>query len=117
MRSIETTRNLMVWLDKSTVAKHGYLVCLVTCLYDPAVFLTNEEYKLKTGKSLNVQKIIETPEVHFIARCGSSDSELLMHNETRMECIDGLQQSNIKLQDQVEFVDKILSWRQPSQGL
>jgi hypothetical protein len=38
LATLEQTRNLMVWLDNSTVANHGYLVCLVTCLYDPAVF-------------------------------------------------------------------------------
>ena len=48
LQNIETTRHLLVWLDNSTVANHGYLVCLITCLYDPAVFLTNDEYKLKT---------------------------------------------------------------------
>ena len=36
--NLEQTSNL--WLDNSTVANQGYLVCLVTCLYDPAVFLT-----------------------------------------------------------------------------
>ena len=38
--NLEQTRNLLVWLNNSTVANHGYLVRLVTCLYDPAVFLT-----------------------------------------------------------------------------
>ena len=38
LKKIETTRHLLVWLDDSTIANHGYLVCLVTCLYDPALF-------------------------------------------------------------------------------
>ena len=40
LKKIERTRHLIVWLDNSTVANHGYLVCLVTCLYDPTVFYT-----------------------------------------------------------------------------
>ena len=77
--NLERTRNLLVWLDNSTVANHGYLVCLVTCLYDPAAFYTNEEYKVKTGKNVNIQKEIERPELHIIARCSSSDHEQLLY--------------------------------------
>jgi hypothetical protein len=106
LKTIEKTRHLLVWLDNSTVVNHGYLVCLITCLYNPAVFLTNDEYKLKTGQSLNVQKVVETPEVHFIARCGSSDSEQLMYSETRMQCIQGLKH-NIKTSDNIEYIDKL----------
>ena len=38
LKTLERTRDLLVWLDNSTVANHGYLVCLVTFLYDPAIF-------------------------------------------------------------------------------
>ena len=67
LKTLERTRNLLVWLDNSTVANYGYLVCLVTCLFDPAIFYTNAEYNMMTGKSVNIQSIIEQPEVHFIA--------------------------------------------------
>lgn len=79
---LEQTRHLMVWLDNSTVANHGHLVCLVTCLYDPAVLYTPKEYKEKTGETVDIQKQIENPEVHFIARCSSADQEQLMYAET-----------------------------------
>jgi len=78
LKTLQTTRNLLVWLDNSTVANHGYMVCLITCLYDSAVFMTNKEVKEKTGKDVSVQKLIEQPEVHFIARCSSSDQEQLL---------------------------------------
>lgn len=91
LKHFERTRNLLVWLDNSTTANHGYLVCLVTCLYDPAVFLTDKEYAAKTGQNLDIQKIIEQPEVHFIARCGSSDLEQLLYSETRLQCIQSLE--------------------------
>lgn len=42
LQNLERTRHLMVWLDNSTVANSGYLVCLITCLYDPAVFYTDD---------------------------------------------------------------------------
>ncbi|CAB3980182.1 Hypothetical predicted protein [Paramuricea clavata] len=105
LATLEQTRNLMVWLDNSTVANHGYLVCLVTCLYDPAVFHTPEEYKEKTSKSVDIQKEIENPEVHIIARCSSADQEQLTYAETRVECIQELK-NNCKIDD-VEYNDKL----------
>ena len=105
LTSYETTRHLMIWLDNSTVANHGYLLCLVTCLYDPAVFYTDEEYKALKGKDVDIQKEIEKPEVHFIARCSSGDEEQLTYSETRLECVQQLK-SSIKIGD-VEYEDKM----------
>ena len=90
LKSLERTRHLIAWLDNSTVANHGHLVCLITCLYDPAVFYTDEEFAVKTGKWVNIQSEIETPELHIIARCGSSDNELLAYAETRLKCVQEL---------------------------
>ncbi|KAK3755685.1 hypothetical protein QZH41_008942, partial [Actinostola sp. cb2023] len=53
-----------------------------------ALFYTDAEYRIRTGKTVNIQNIIEQPELHFIARCGSSDSELLLYSETRHEVLD-----------------------------
>ena len=69
------------------MAYHGYLVCLVYVLYDPAVFLTNAEYKIKTGKTVDVQTMVEKPHEHFIARCNSSEADQIVYGETRMSCI------------------------------
>ena len=91
LMEMERTRHLLMWHDNSTVANHGHLVCMVSCLYDPAIFLTEEEYKLKTGKAdVDIQKQVEEPEVHLIARCGSSDDEQLAYSETRLQCIQEL---------------------------
>ncbi|KAK3735229.1 hypothetical protein QZH41_008432 [Actinostola sp. cb2023] len=103
LQTLERTRNLLVWLDNSTVANHGYLVCLVTCLYDPAVFYTDAEYRIKTGKTVNIQNIIEQPELHFIARCGSSDSELLLYSETRLACVQELKHDCAQYTDKLRF--------------
>ena len=49
---------------------------MVHTLFDPAIHLTNEEYKAKTGKTVNVQEIIEKPELYIVARCKSNDEQL-----------------------------------------
>ena len=105
LMSLETTRNLMAWLDNSTVANHGHLLCLITCLYDPAVFYTSKEYKAITGKDVDTQKEIEKPEVHFITQCSSADEEQLMYSETRLECIQQLK-GNLTIEG-VEYKDKM----------
>ena len=66
---------------------HGYLLCLVSVLYDPAIILTNAEYKIKSGKTVEVQTMVEKPHENFIARCNSSEAEQIVYGETRMSCI------------------------------
>ena len=67
LKSLERHRHFLILHDNSTVPNHGYLLCLVSVLYDPAVHLTNEEYSSKTGKKISVQKIVEKLHLHFIA--------------------------------------------------
>ena len=68
LRSLERTRHLTIWHDHSTVANHGHLLFMVSTLYDPALYLTSAEYKVKTGKDINIQEEVECPQVYIIAR-------------------------------------------------
>ena len=68
LKTLERTRHLKVWHDHSIVANHGHLVFMVAASYDPAHHLTPEEYKAKTGESVDIQTIIEKPEIYIIAR-------------------------------------------------
>ena len=52
-------------------------------LYDRAIFLTSDEFKTKIGTNVNIQAIIEKPQIHFIARCRSSEDEQI----ARLSCI------------------------------
>ena len=54
--SMEQTRHLNTWHDASTLANHGHILITVNTIYDKPVFITNEEYKIKTGKTISVQK-------------------------------------------------------------
>ena len=71
---------------------------MVNVLYDPAIFLTNEEYYKTYGKTLNVQSQVETPFTHIIARCPSDDHQL-MYADTRNDDIR-------ELKDPVIYDDK-----------
>ena len=58
---MERTRYLMIWHDLSTVANYLHLVCMATCLYDPATVYTCSEYEAMTGEKVNIQSIVEPP--------------------------------------------------------
>ena len=85
LKSIERTRHLKLWHDQSTIANHSYLVFMVSCVYDSAVYYTNEEYNAKYHKKVDIQAAVETPEIYIIARCSGTDYEQLAYVETRLE--------------------------------
>ena len=87
LRRMERTRHIIIWHDNSSVANHGYLLCLVAVLYDPAVYYTSDEYKTKTGKMVDIQSALEKPHLHFLARCRSSEDEQIANSETRLSCL------------------------------
>ena len=58
-------------------------------MYNPAVFYTSKEYKELTGCNVNVQSVVEQPELYIIGRCKSND-EQLSYIETRIECLEEL---------------------------
>ena len=54
---------------------------MVACLYDPAVFLTDDECKEKYNMEVNVQSEVEKPELYMLAQCQSNDNQLLCSEE------------------------------------
>ncbi|KAK3715334.1 hypothetical protein QZH41_010105 [Actinostola sp. cb2023] len=96
----------MIWHDHSTVANHGHLLFLATVAYDPAFHLTSQEYKEKTGKDIDIQEEVESPQVYIIARCSDTDVEQLAYSETRCECLKKLSAS-IDIQPGIPISDKM----------
>ena len=90
LKKTERQRHLLVWHDHSTVANHGHIVFMVSCIYDPAFYLTPEEYDQMTGKWVDIQPEIEKPDIYIVGRCASSDVEQLAYIETRCDCLDNL---------------------------
>ena len=50
-------------------------------MFDPVVYLTDDEYFEIHGKYVNVQSIVEKPYLYILARCHSDDSQLLKSSE------------------------------------
>ena len=77
----ERTRSLSLWHDGSTLSNHGHLLMMVACLYDPAVFLTDDECKEKYSMEVNGQPEIEKSELYMLGRCQCNDNKLLYSEE------------------------------------
>ena len=109
LKKMERTRHLQIWHDHSTLANHGHILFMVSCLYDPAIHLTNQEYKLKTGEEVDVQSQVEKPEIYIVGRCSSSDTEQLAYIESRLCCLQHLQRNLHTEKDGsvVEITDKM----------
>lgn len=84
LMNFQRTRHLMVWHDGSSVASHGHLLIMVSCLYDPAMYYTDEEYRDISNCEINVQSAVEKPHLYILARCPSNDQQLL-YAEERVE--------------------------------
>ena len=92
------TQNLMFWHDGSSISNHSHLMIIVSCMFDPVVYLTNDEYSEIHGKYVNVQSIVEKPYLYILARCHSDDSQLLYSSE----CLDDL----LNLNEDIEYNNK-----------
>ena len=55
LTSLQRTRNLMLWHDTSSVSDHSHLLMLVKCLYDTAMFFTDDEYEQQYEKKVYKQ--------------------------------------------------------------
>lgn len=104
LKSFENTRNLMLWHDGSTISNHGHLLMTVATMYDKAIHLTDAEYFEKYGRSINVQSVIEKPNVYILARCPSTDQQMSYSNERLQDILKT--QHPIKINDQIIY-DKI----------
>ena len=50
--SYERERHLAFWHDGSTISNHSHLLMTISTLYDPQLFLTDNEYEDIYGKLL-----------------------------------------------------------------
>ena len=108
LQSLTRRRHLKIWHDHSNVAGHSYLLVLVTPIYDEAFYYIPAEVEQKLGVKLDVQAIVEHPEVHIIGRSSSSIADQMLFNKCRQECLRKIDepiqtQSGIHIHDIVRF--------------
>ena len=103
----------MCWHDGSSLANHGHLMIMVSLLYDPAMYYTDEEYEAISGKRINLQSIIERPNLYILARCPSNDQQI-MYSDTRMEDILSLKKIKTKNGILIEDIIRVFKGDAPA---
>ena len=64
----------------------GYLLMTVKTIYSNNVFYSNDEM-IARGSIINVQEIVESPELYLLGKTSDKLEEKLTYTETRMEDI------------------------------
>lgn len=87
IKRAEWSRNLKLWHDHSDILNHSYVCFMVSSLYDQAVYLTNEEYKLRypNRPPIDVQSVVERPYLYILGQSKSSDLDQLSYIQTRLD--------------------------------
>ena len=76
LKILQRTRHLILWHDTSTISNNSHLLMMVKCLYDPAIHYSDEEFKIKNKRTVNVQSEIEKPYIYILARCPPTDDQI-----------------------------------------
>ena len=110
LKQLQRSRKLVLWHDHSTILGSGYILMTIHTLYDPAVFMTIEEYESSTGMKCakSIQDIIEQPELYVLCMSSSSLTDQLATIADRLDCLPDLEQpimttSNIPIHDCLRF--------------
>ena len=82
---------------------------MVVCLYDTAVFYTDEEYYIMSGIKCNVKASVEKPFLHILARSPSND-QLLLYTDERLQDILQIQKG-LTTNDGVKVPDVIRAFK------
>ena len=80
----------MIWADISSLLNHCYLLLTLSAVYDEALFFRNNEIEELGKTKVNVQFIVEWPQIYILARCWSSEVEQVAYINTRNTCLQGL---------------------------
>jgi len=60
--------------DHASILGTGFVLVTVGIVFDPAMFLSDVEYKAKARRVADIQQIVEEPNIHVIV-LGSSSAE------------------------------------------
>ena len=86
LKRTERTRYWKCLHDHSDILHHPYVNFMASCIYDPAVYLSNEEYQRKCpNRKQDIQTIVEKPYLYITGQSGSSDIDQLTYSDTRVE--------------------------------
>ena len=80
-KKYQPTCNLIFLHDSLSLSSHSHILIMVACLYDTAVFYTDEEYNKMSAIKCNVQASVEKTFLRILARSPSNGQQLLYKDE------------------------------------
>ena len=92
MKPIE--RCLLTWIGHAALLNRGYLMATVRVMYTPEIFYTDKEMEIREGRKMNVQEIVEHPELYILGQTDDTLAEKLSYTETRIEDIQNLRHTS-----------------------
>ena len=112
LKEVERTRHWLVWHDHAGIGSNGLLLFLLREIYDTVIHLTNAEYMAKaesSTKEVDVQAVVEQPQLYIMGLCGSGDADQMLFIPTRQECLRGLSQpinlQGVNIKDKMRFMN------------
>lgn len=105
----QRSRHLSLWHDHATILKMGFLLVTVHTMFDPLVFLTDDEYKhTHPDACINIQAEVEQPEVYLLSAGSSSIEDQAALVGDRISCLLDLDtpvktESGIEVSDTLRF--------------
>ena len=111
----QLNRHLIIWGDHSSLLSHGFLLYTIKCLYDSSIFYTDKEMLDRCKKVVDVQSLVERPEIYILASCDDTIAEKLSYVEARREDLLDLSTpitlGEVKIFDTMRFFQGILYFR------
>lgn len=87
LKRLERTRHLKLWHDHSDILNHTYISFMVSTMYNPNLYLTNQEYcqKFPDRPPIDVQATVEKPHLYILGQSKSTDADQLSYTLSRIE--------------------------------
>ena len=104
LKGYMTKRHIIIWQDHSSMANHGHILLMIRIAYDPAVYYTPSEMFAMMGENIDVQEIVERPQVYLLARARDTVLDKLSYVQTRVDDIRELS-TRVKSKQGAEFTD------------
>ena len=98
-------RNFMIWGDHSSILNSGYMLYTIKVIFSKSIFYTDQEFFAKSGRHMNIQSIVEQPEIYIVAKCADTIAEKLSYVDIRRE--DVLEKKAPLIIDDVTLTDNL----------
>ncbi|XP_066926551.1 uncharacterized protein [Clytia hemisphaerica] len=105
LKILQRQRTIACWHDGSPISNASHLLVMFCAIYDPAIFLKDDEYFKETGEETSVQAEVEMPIPYILARCPSSGQQL-MYSDVRLKDVMAWNKHDCKVLG-VNIVDRI----------